>query len=87
MVSGNESIGPSARKEREPQDDNCSVRLAEDLARQSSGHNHRHAAFDGQPMAAVSTFAQLGFCGEVLADALDGVALVIVQGEEFEAIA
>ena len=31
--------------------------------------------------------AELRSCGEVLADAFDGVALVVVQGEEFEAVA
>jgi len=29
----------------------------------------------------------LGFGGEVLADALDGVALAVVEGEEFESVA
>jgi hypothetical protein len=32
-------------------------------------------------------FKLLGSAGEVVADALDGVALVVVEGEEFEAVA
>jgi hypothetical protein len=35
----------------------------------------------------ISLTSQLGFGGQVLADTLEGVALAVVEGEEFEAVA